>query len=344
MKRTIAALLAAVLLSSCLRAAGPTVAGSVDRAAGEPEAVRMVYLGGGGWIMEYGDEVVLSGPLFTNPGFVRTGLLPIRSDTAEVNRHMSVYDSLYDVSRASVIVVGHAHYDHLMDVPHVARRFAPNARIVGNRTTVNILGTWSGVGDRVDVVDEGAGDQRTVGTWLRYGRRVRIMALRSHHAPHFDGYTLYRGTRDEPLTEEPSWATDWVEGRTFAFLIDFMSAARPDSVAFRIYYQDAVAPPPAGFAPDELIAQRPVDAAILVPATFDQVDWHPEAFVENLRPRWVLLGHWEDFFRDYDAPTRSVALTDEAHFVGRLERVFDGEWWRPEKGTEFLLPVGSRAR
>ena len=333
-------LLAVLTLSSCLRALGPGVSDDVDRAPGQLEAVRLVYLGSGGWIMEHGEEMVLAGPLFTNPGVLRTGLLGITSDTVEVNRHMSVYDAEYDVSRASAIVVGHAHYDHLMDVPQVARRFAPGAEIVGSRTTKNILGTWSGMADRVRVVNDSAGDQRTVGAWLEYGDRTRVMALRSQHAPHFDGYTLYRGTRDTPMTEEPSWATEWVAGETFAYLIDFMSVQDPDSVAFRIYYQDAVAAPPIGFAPDVLISERPVDVAILVPATFDQVDWHPEAFVQNLQPRWVVLGHWEDFFVPIDEPTKSIFLPDVRHFERRLERVFDGEWWRPEKGTEFRFPVG----
>jgi hypothetical protein len=85
------------------------------------------------------------------------------------------------------------------------------------------------------------------------------------------------------------------------------------------------------------VAERPVDVAILVPATFDQVDWHPEALVENLRPRYVLLGHWEDFFSPMDAPAHSMVLTDMRHFERRLERVFEGEWWRPDRWTELRL-------
>jgi L-ascorbate metabolism protein UlaG (beta-lactamase superfamily) len=327
----------AAFLSACLIAVGPGVEGEVDRTGGAPDEVRLVYLGSGGWIMQRGDDMVLSGPLFTNPGLIPTGVLGIRSDTSAVNHYMAHYDSLFDVSRTSAIVVGHAHYDHLMDVPQVARRFATSAEIVASRTSANILGTWSGVGDRVRVVNDIAGDQETVATWISVAPRVRNMALRSHHAPHFDGYTLYRGTRDTPMSAEPEWATDWVEGQSFSYLIDFLDAS--GSVAFRIYYQDAVSPAPSGFAPDATIAEHPVDVAILVPSTFDQVDWHPEAFVENLRPRWVLLGHWEDFFRPMDAETKSIRLTDMGHFEGRLDRVFDGEFWRPEKGTEFRFAV-----
>ena len=119
--------------------------------------------------------------------------------------------------------------------------------------------------------------------------------------------------------------------------MDFLDA--DGSVAFRVYYQDAVVQAPLGFAPEALMAERPVDAAILVPATFDQVDWHPEAFVENLGPRWVLLGHWEDFFRSPAKSTRSLILTDIGHFRDRLARVFPGQSWLPERGTVFRLPV-----
>ena len=333
--RTVALVMTPIVLlavSACLsRTAGPAVTGVVEATGTHPQPLRVVYLGSGGWILEHAGATVLTGPLFTNPGLFSTGFLPIRSDTATVDRLMS----RYDVASALAILVGHAHYDHLMDVPRVAARHAPAARIVGSRTVANTLGTWSGVAERVDVVDELAGDEVTVGQWLRYGERVRVMALRSFHAPHYDGYTLYRGAREEPLRAEPAAAHDWLDGETYAFLIDFM--AGPDSVAFRVYYQDAVAPPPAGFAPRVLVEERAVDVALIVPATFDQVDWHPEALLENLEPRRVLLGHWEDFFLPADEPARALRMADLPHFERRLERVFDGEWWRPERWTELLL-------
>lgn len=323
---------AGLLLAAACNGLAPGVEGVVDLAPPGAQALELTYLGTGGWIMEYGDDQILAAPLFSNPGLLDTGLTAIAPDTAVIDRWMS----RHEVRDARVILTGHAHYDHLMDVPHVARRHAPDARILGNRTVANTLGTWSGLADRVDVVDPATlADQETVGEWLRYGG-VRIMPLRSRHAPHFDGYTLYQGTVDAPLDEMPRSADEWLDGNTLAFLIDFLDET--GAVAFRVYYQDAVVAPPYGFAPDTLVAERPVDVAIFVPATFDQVDWHPEAFVENLRPMRVLLGHWEDFFTPLDEPTRSVFVSDIGHFEDRLERVFDGEWWRPEIGTEFRFP------
>lgn len=333
--RAVVVLTAAVLpTAACWHAAKPGVSGTVDIAPpGATDVVRLTYLGVGGWIMERGDAQVVAAPLFSNPSFVRTGLAEIHSDTAAVNRHMAPYD----VSDAEAILVGHAHYDHLMDVPQVARRWAPHATILGSRTVAYTLGTWSGVADRVRVVNDLAGDVDHPGQWIDVGRGVRVMALLSDHAPHFEGYTLYQGTRDRPLEEEPGLATEWLDGPTYAFLVDFLD---PDgTVAFRIYYQDAVAAYPRGLAPEALMRERGVDVAILVPATFDQVDWAPEAFVQNLRPRWVLLGHWENFFVPPEKPTRSIMLTDIGHFQDRLSRVFDGESWLPDLGTEFTFPV-----
>ena len=312
---------------------GPSVSGFVDRAPATADAVTITYLGVGGWIMERGDVRLMTAPLFSNPSFVGTGVTGIASDSAAIDAGLEAYD----LGGIRAILVGHGHYDHLMDVPYMARRYAPAATVVTTNTVRNLLGTWSGLERRLLIVDDSAGDVDHVGRWLDLGSGLRVMALRSHHAPHFDGYTFYEGTVDTPRDRPPRWATEWLDGPSFAFLIDFLD---PDgSVAFRIYYQDAVAGAPRGFAPAEIMADRPTDVAILVPSTFDQVDWHPEAFIQNLRPRWVLLGHWEDFFGQPDGEARSVALTDVNHFRDRLRRVHEGEHWLPDLNTVFRFPT-----
>jgi hypothetical protein len=289
----------------------------------------MTYLGTGGWIMEYRGEQVMAAPLFSNPGFVHTGTRDIASDTLEVDRYMG----RYDVGDTRAILVGHAHYDHLMDVPRVATAHAPSARILGSTTVRNSLGTWSGLMARVDLVEPFVADEEQPGQWMAYGPGVRILPLRSMHGPHFDGRTLYRGTVDEPLARAPRRATEWLEGHTFAFLVDFLDSG--GDVAFRIYYQDAVAPAPLGFAPAALIAERPVDVAVLIPATFEEVAWHPEAIVASLRPHRILLGHWEDFFQPVEHGAEPVPFTDLGEFERRLARVFSGEVLRPDRFTEF---------
>ncbi len=318
-----------LLVSGCTPRLGPGISGQVERDVTAAPPLEMTYLGTGGWIMRYDGETVLTAPLASHPSFLAVGLRPVQSDTLAVDRLLAPYD----VSRARAILVGHGHYDHLLDVPRVAMVQAPRARIVGTRTVRNLLGTWSGLMDRVDLMEPNAADQESVGRWMRYGDRVRVLPLRSDHAPHFNGLELFDGSVDRPLREPPRTAREWLTGETFAFLVDFLDDR--GEVAYRIYYQDAVTAPPSGFAPEALMEQRPVDVAVFVPATFDQVDWHPEAFVANLRPRRILLGHWEDFFTPMGGESRSIMLADLGHFEHRLARVFDGEFFRPEVGTRF---------
>ncbi|MEM7414415.1 MAG: hypothetical protein AAF389_02895 [Gemmatimonadota bacterium] len=324
-------LVTAFAFASCIPGrVGPGVSGLVQADPGDG-ALRLTYLGTGGWIMEHGADMVLGAPLFSNPSFLGTGLGVVRADTAAIDRGLAPYD----IEHAAAVLVGHAHYDHLMDVPRTVLEHTPDARILGSRTVQNTLGLWSGVGHLVDRVEPHVADVESEGEWMRYGPRIRVLPLKSWHAPHFDGLTLYRGTADVPRRAEPTRAGEWLDGFTVAFLIDFLDD--DGTIAHRIYYQDAVTQAPWGFAPVTLIAERPVDVAILVPATFDQVDWHPEAFVENLQPKRILLGHWEDFFIPVDEETRSVMLADMDHFEARLRRVFDGEFWRPDLGTVFEL-------
>jgi hypothetical protein len=82
-----------------------------------------------------------------------------------------------------------------------------------------------------------------------------------------------------------------------------------------------------------------VDLALIVPATYAEVSWHPEALLKNAAPRHVLLGHWEDFFDPPDQPAEPVPFTDLRDFLRRLERALpEGSGWHlPMPGTRFTF-------
>jgi mRNA degradation ribonuclease J1/J2 len=69
----------------------------------------------GGLLFRRGNDAIMTAPFYSNPNIFRVGLRrPIHSDTNLVER------LLPDVSDVRAILVGHAHYDHLMDVPYIA--------------------------------------------------------------------------------------------------------------------------------------------------------------------------------------------------------------------------------
>jgi hypothetical protein len=271
----------------------------------------------------------LTAPLFSNPSLLRAGLTRIGSDSARIERHLP------DVSDVSAILVGHGHYDHLLDVPYLARARAPRAVIYGNETTGHQLAPYALAAGRVRVIERAElGDVERAGRWIPVSPGARIMALRSDHAPHLAGVTLFSGVRTRDMERPPAAAPEWLDGETIAFLIDLLN--RDGSVALRVYFQDAIPAPPLGLVPP-LGDGVSVDVALVVPATYAEVSWHPEALLANARPRHVLLGHWENFFQPADEPAEPVAFTDLNDFVRRLVKSLpEGSGWHlPLPGTRF---------
>ena len=183
-------------LAACFGSVEPTASGLVDLAPPGEDALSLTYLGNGGWILERGGDVVVTAPLFSNPELGTVIFGEIHSDSILVDAYLSPYGA--EMVAAEAILVGHAHYDHLLDVPRTALRHATSARVVGSTTVANLLGDWSGVGHRVDPVEEHAGSEERSGKWMKYGR-VRIMPLLSNHGSHYAELTLFPGSIDAPL-------------------------------------------------------------------------------------------------------------------------------------------------
>jgi hypothetical protein len=289
------------------------------------------YLGVGGWLIRHRGAALLTAPFYSNPGLFRVGLGWISTDTARVDRFLP------DVSEVETILVGHAHYDHLMDVPYVASR-APRAAVYGSETARHQLAAAGLSKGRVVQLNEVVGDRNHAGQWVHVADdRMRFMALRSDHAPHALGVELYEGVRRSTPGSPPYWAGNWRKGQTYAFLIDLIDA--DGTIKLRIHYADAASARPNGFVPPEVLAERPVDVAILCPPGFDEVDGYPEGILGNTRPRFVLLGHWEDFFRP-QSDLRILPLLDLPRFVERLA-ITDRNavsWSLPEPGRIYVWP------
>lgn len=292
------------------------------------DEITIEYLGVGGWLMRMGATAFMTAPFFSNPGFLDVGLGRIEVDSVAIEQFLP------PVEDVAAILVGHAHYDHLMDIPYILRRRAPDARLYGSRTAVNLLhGDPDLNPDRLISVEEGAGSHEESGEWVYLeDRRVRFMALQSGHAPHFLQIELYEGEVEEPADELPNRAGGWKRGLPLAYLIDFLSPQ--GEVLYRIHYQDAAAAPPLGFLPENFDGV-PVDLAILCPPGYEEVSGYPGEILDALSPSKVLLGHWEDFFTSRTEPLRGVRGTDMNGFIERLEESLpqEAEWRILEPGS-----------
>jgi len=328
---------------------------------GVASVIQVRFLSAAGFLLTRGSDVIMTPPLYTNPSLkaVLGCKEPLASNHLAVERELRGWAADTDA-----ILVGHSHYDHLIDVPYIASHLAKNARIYGSAMARDLLlrAEPSLDHDRIVVLTDRQGrnavDYRACllkpvegcvhgsgsGEWIKEGG-MRIRALCSRHSSQFAGFNVSSTGCKAPDALQTT--CDWKLGDTFAYLIDFMEGDRP---IFRVYYQDSPTDPEYGYPPPELLDGKRVDLALLCAGAFDQVRDNPRGIVRRLNPRYVLLGHWENFFRDANRPLQTLFTIDIDDLFQRLDELarpsdgiegWDGRYWMPAPGNLFVFEAES---
>ncbi|MGK0247739.1 MAG: hypothetical protein ACI910_000466 [Oleispira sp.] len=296
------------------------------------------YLGVGGQLFSFGQHAIMTAPSITNPHFLLLGpFMPIKANTDMIDHYLP------DVSNVESILVGHAHYDHLMDVPYIMQTKAKKAQIYGSKTMVHSIAPAIEK-PRLHALNDSMAVLKTPGQWYyNQSKTIRFMAIKSDHAPHIMGINFMTGTYEEDLESLPWHAFGWKEGQTLAYLIDFLGSQ--EEILHRVYYQDSASQQPLGLLPDLAAKdQKQVDIAIITPASFSQVDNYPESIMNNTQARHFILGHWEDFFDNQEKETqRFVRSVSSSDFFKRFENALpqNSNWTMPLLyNTQYFAPHG----
>jgi hypothetical protein len=306
----------------------------------EPGDIDVTYLGVAGFMIEAGDKVLLTAPHYTNPTLGQVGKDVILEKPIFPNTKL--IDSLFppEGRTASAILAGHGHYDHLLDLPHIAANLAPHAKIYGGPSIYNML--W---GDRkirsmlVKIDTLAAATDTSEGDWLTSSDGAfRFMAIRSSHAP---AYLLFfdkirmdwaKGEVRDTMSSLPVRARDWKRGEPYAYLIEVAGA--PGKAPFRIYYQDTAADAPLGTPPASLGS---VDLAILTVASAQNARPRaPDSLLKRLNPTFVIASHWEHFFQDQRQPLKSNPTSKFPEFEKSMKAAApNAEWSVPSPGAVY---------
>jgi hypothetical protein len=151
------------------------------------------------------------------------------------------------------------------------------------------------------------------GTWVKVpGAHVRLLAVCSEHPDQIGPIHYGAGDVTDEQCTPPTNMNDWREGRTVAYVVDFLDP-KTDAPIYRVFYEDAPADSPVGHVPAAFLADKRVDVALMCVGTYDRVDdASPAKALTALGPRYALGGHWEDFFGSLDAPPQPIPFLDVA--------------------------------
>jgi L-ascorbate metabolism protein UlaG (beta-lactamase superfamily) len=187
--------------------------------AGNNAQVTLQYLGTAGWQITDGTTVILIDPYLSSifgpqppgrapfaraPGDTRPqyGWTDVAApDTSTIDSH---------IQRADFILVTHTHYDHVLDVPHIALK--NHSTVIGTESTENVLRAYNVPEEQLLAVH--GGEDYDFGTFS-------VKVIPSLHSPldhkhYFSSATAPAGMK-APLTLEQMHP----EGGTLAYLIRF---------------------------------------------------------------------------------------------------------------------------
>ena len=246
------------------------------------QTLQVSWFGSGCHLLQLGDQVILTDPFFTSPTFTR-GLH---------SRNLFVKSILEHIPNPQAILVNHSHFDHFFDAQAALQtRGWENTHLYGGQTCEHLIAGWQedSLTKRVRALPQAGGQQS-----LRNG--LSFHSYRSRHSPHLScGITLLDHTLSKDRTTPPRLITDFPAGETYNFLIRMRSSTGPGPhPEFTIFY--LAAPADLKELPNSVPQYLPPVDLVIVPAPGqDKVPNFPGEHLARLRPRHVLIDHFNHF-------------------------------------------------
>jgi L-ascorbate metabolism protein UlaG (beta-lactamase superfamily) len=254
---------------------------------GYTDQLQLSWFGSACHLIQLGGVSVLTDPFVTND-FTLTNM---KSDPDRVAATFG------RITPPDAVLLNHSHHDHILDAYPAMSQPKWKARQVplfGGQTALNLLAGFDG--GRIDpqwhVVEHG---NRLRITGTKPGYSAVVTAYRSNHGPHLKcGYTFANGLIDRPRTTPPTKLPDFQAGEVFNYLIEMRA---PDGVRFNVFYLGAP------FHLDERPESLPpagtrIDVAIILAPTAEKVRGYPEEHLARLRPKNIVLSHFNTFFKE----------------------------------------------
>jgi len=257
-----------------------------------PDTLEIEWLGTACHSIRLDDTAILTDPFVSYHGVSRVLLGTVRSKPRQVDARLGA------LRTPGAMFVGHSHYDHMLDL-HAARTRLGwgEVPVVGSETTRNLLASYpDGSPPTFDVPLVGS-------EWKTIAPGVMYRAFAAEHAPQAPNLLLYPGYITTPLLEPPTRAGDFRCGDTYAYLFKLCKG----TTEFTVYFVGSASTPPLGFPPPEVDS---VDVLILCVPGWKNVRGYPTEVIRRLRPRQIILSHFDNFIQEGRWPKCVIPTAD----------------------------------
>jgi len=266
--------------------------------------VTLTYLGTAGWQINDDKTVILldpyisriNGPAPPSGGSGRTVVndnRPLYSWSDKATADETAIDS--HIPRADYVLVTHTHYDHILDVPHIALK--TGATVIGTESTANVLRAY-GVPEQQIITVRGGEDYQFPAFSLKV-----IPSIHSplDHKHYFSSATAPAGMK-APLTLEQIHP----EGGTLAYLI-------------RIQGHQILGFGGNNYIEREISGLDPDVALVGAAGSRTEIYDYSGRLMRALHyPALVLPTHWDNFLVPYET-SQQPALDALKSFVAEIE-------------------------
>jgi L-ascorbate metabolism protein UlaG (beta-lactamase superfamily) len=265
--------------ASCALAALCLAGAPAAPASAQTGELDMIYYGAAGWRISDGNVVVLIDPWLSRlkygggghpdddrPDFARTDLA--WADTALIDEH---------ISEADYILVHHGHFDHLGDVPYIARK--TGAKVIGTETVIMILRAYGIPDDQLYPV-AGGEDYQFEGFSVRVVPGIHSALNEKHY------HDSRRYDRETEL-EAPLRIEQFIEGGSLSFFARFAKHTVLTMGSMNFLEREF-----EGLRPDVLLAG-------INGSRLGLYDYDRRLLEVTGHPRIVIPTHWDNFRLPY---------------------------------------------
>jgi ribonuclease BN (tRNA processing enzyme) len=271
------------------------------------------YYGTACFTIQRGESVLLTDPFISNPSAGKVMFGKVRTDADYVEKYINPAT----FRKVDLVVSGHAHYDHLMDFPYLSRHIPATTPLVANQTAKHILSYYK-LPQPIVAMNDSLGTNEKIGVWTySVDSTMRTMAFKSMHPPHIAGLNLMNKRYTQDLEAEPLLASDWQEGKTMAFMVDWLEE---DSITYRIYFSSSLAQQPFGLFPKSILNEHPIDDLFISAILVRNYEDAPKPLIDLAKPKRIILMHWENLFRSKEKAAESMK---EKEFDSLFKRLND---------------------